>query len=88
MVVTLSEKGMLYVSSDASEAEIYLPTFAREVFDVSAAGDTSLATLSAALATDAKIGQAMELANMAAGIVVAKLGTATVSVDEIQERLK
>jgi D-beta-D-heptose 7-phosphate kinase/D-beta-D-heptose 1-phosphate adenosyltransferase len=88
MVVTLSEKGMLYVSSDASEAEIYLPTFAREVFDVSGAGDTSLATLGAALAAGAKIGQAMELANIASGIVVAKVGTATVSVDEIQEQLK
>ena len=88
MIVTLSEKGMLYVSADASETEIYLPTFAREVFDVSGAGDTSLATLGASLAVGAKIGQAMEMANIASGIVVGKVGTATVSVDEIQERLK
>jgi len=88
MVVTLSEKGMIYVSCDTAQPEIYLPTFAREVFDVSGAGDTSLATLGAALACKAEIGQAMELANIASGIVVAKLGTATVSCEEIKERIE
>lgn len=87
MIVTLSEKGMLYVSSDAQVSEIYLPTSAKEVFDVSGAGDTSLATLGASLATQAQIGQAMQLANIASGIVVGKVGTATVSIQEIEERL-
>ena len=87
MIVTLSEKGMLYVSSDSSKEQIYLSTYAREVFDVSGAGDTSLATLGAALATGADIRDAMELANTASGIVVGKLGTATVSVDELKKSL-
>ena len=86
MIVTLSEKGMLYVSADASKEQIYLSTYAREVFDVSGAGDTSLATLGAALASGANMRDAMELANTASGIVVGKLGTATVSVDELKNK--
>ncbi|MBE6449095.1 MAG: D-glycero-beta-D-manno-heptose-7-phosphate kinase [Alphaproteobacteria bacterium] len=88
IIVTLSEKGMLFVSSGADVQEIYLPTFAREVFDVSGAGDTSLATLGIALAANADIRQAMELANLASGIVVGKLGTATVSLNELKQALK
>ena len=87
MIVTLSEKGMLYVPQDSSKEQIYLSTYAREVFDVSGAGDTSLATLGAALAVGADIRDAMELANTASGIVVGKLGTATVSADEIKKSL-
>ena len=86
MIVTLSEKGMLYVPQDPSKEQIYLSTYAREVFDVSGAGDTSLATLGAALAAGADIRDAMELANTASGIVVGKLGTATVSVDELKNK--
>ena len=87
MIVTLSEKGMLYVSGDSSKEQIYLSTYAREVFDVSGAGDTSLATLGIALASGADIRDAMELANTASGIVVGKLGTATVSIDELKKSL-
>ena len=86
MIVTLSEKGMLYVSGDSSKEQIYLSTYAREVFDVSGAGDTSLATLGAALASGADMREAMELANTASGIVVGKLGTATVSVNELKNK--
>ncbi len=87
MIVTLSEKGMLYVSQNPDVQEVYLATYAREVFDVSGAGDTSLATLGAALAGGAQIADAMHLANMASGVVVAKLGTATVSVDELRAQV-
>lgn len=82
-IVTLSEKGMLFVSKDPTEESIHLDTFAREVFDVSGAGDTSLAVLGLAIAAGATIGQAMELANLASGIVVGKIGTATTSSEEL-----
>ena len=88
MIVTLSEKGMLYVPSDPNEKEIYLSTYAREVFDVSGAGDTSLSALGAALAAAASVRQAMELANTASGLVVAKLGTATVTNAELMQEIK
>jgi len=61
----------------------HIPTRAREVFDVSGAGDTVIATFMAALCAGATESEAAELANIAAGIVVAKLGTATCNADEI-----
>ena len=60
-----------------------IPTAARAVFDVSGAGDTVNAILSAALAAGASPEQAAQLANQAAGVVVEKLGTATASPEEI-----
>jgi bifunctional ADP-heptose synthase (sugar kinase/adenylyltransferase) len=60
-----------------------VPSVARTVFDVSGAGDTVIAVLSAALAADAPIELALQLANFAAGAVVEKLGTATASPAEI-----
>ena len=87
MVVTLGEKGMFYISSNPSVKEIYLPTAAQEVYDVSGAGDTSLSMLGVALACDASIEQSMILANLAAGVVVGKVGTATVTVSEIEQML-
>jgi D-beta-D-heptose 7-phosphate kinase/D-beta-D-heptose 1-phosphate adenosyltransferase len=60
-----------------------LPTFAREVFDVTGAGDTVIATLALARAGGATMEEAAILANHAAGIVVGKLGTATVSRPEL-----
>lgn len=60
-----------------------IPTKAREVFDVSGAGDTSLAALGAALGVGAPIRDAMRIATVASGIVVGKLGTASVSVEEL-----
>ncbi|MDR2849766.1 MAG: PfkB family carbohydrate kinase, partial [Verrucomicrobiota bacterium] len=75
LVVTLGGDGML-LSTDGLPGR-QLPTAAREVFDVSGAGDTVIATLTAALAAGADIGRAAALANLAAGVVVGKLGTAT-----------
>ena len=85
-VVTLSEKGMVYVAREEEETA-YLPTEGREVCDVSGAGDTTMAVLAAARAVGAPFRQAMELANVAAGIVVGKVGTAVVTPDELQAAL-
>ena len=60
-----------------------VPTVAREVFDVSGAGDTVIATMAAALAAGASLEDAVRLSNQAAGIVVGKLGTAVVTADEL-----
>ncbi|MDE2511663.1 MAG: bifunctional heptose 7-phosphate kinase/heptose 1-phosphate adenyltransferase, partial [Elusimicrobia bacterium] len=65
-----------------------IPTVAREVFDVSGAGDTVISTLTLALAAGAPLTRAAVLSNQAAGIVVAKLGTATTDVDELSEAFK
>jgi D-beta-D-heptose 7-phosphate kinase/D-beta-D-heptose 1-phosphate adenosyltransferase len=64
-----------------------MPTAAREVFDVSGAGDTVISCLTLALVAGANLEQAAELANIAAGIVVAKVGTATASPEEILSHL-
>jgi D-beta-D-heptose 7-phosphate kinase/D-beta-D-heptose 1-phosphate adenosyltransferase len=64
-----------------------VPTAAREVFDVTGAGDTVIATLAAALAAGTPLAQACRLANAAAGVVVGKLGTATVSPAELRRAL-
>ena len=85
IVVTLGHKGMLTVTE---QGLLYIPTAAHEVFDVSGAGDTSLATLGAALATNTPLKQAIQLANIASGMVVAKSGTATVCLEELQEHLQ
>jgi bifunctional ADP-heptose synthase (sugar kinase/adenylyltransferase) len=60
------------------------PAIAREVFDVSGAGDTVIATLSVMLGSGLPLAQAMPLANRAAGIVVGKLGTAVATLDELK----
>ena len=62
---------------------VLVPSVAHTVYDVSGAGDTVIAVLTAALAADASIEMALQLANFAAGAVVEKLGTATASPDEI-----
>jgi D-beta-D-heptose 7-phosphate kinase/D-beta-D-heptose 1-phosphate adenosyltransferase len=82
-VVTLSEKGMVFVPRSESEKPAYLPTEGREVFDVSGAGDTTMAVLAAAVASGASMPEAMELANLAAGIVVGKVGTSSVTPEEL-----
>ncbi len=80
LLVTRSEDGMsLYREGDVQHE----PTHTREVFDVSGAGDTVIATLAVMLASGADLSQAMRIANRAAGIVVGKLGTAVVSREEI-----
>jgi D-glycero-beta-D-manno-heptose-7-phosphate kinase len=86
LVITLSEDGML-LSTDGKIGKV-IPTAAREVFDVSGAGDTALASLVLALATGAKIETAAHFANAASGVVVGKIGTATVTPDELLAYLK
>ena len=82
LVITLGEDGMLLSSGGKILSTI--PTAAREVFDVSGAGDTSLAALVLALAAGAKLAAAAHFANAAAGVVVGKLGTATVTPAELK----
>ena len=80
LLVTKSEEGMSLFTADES---LHEPAVAREVFDVSGAGDTVIATLAALLAADAPWQQAVHIANVAAGIVVGKLGTAAVTREEL-----
>jgi D-beta-D-heptose 7-phosphate kinase/D-beta-D-heptose 1-phosphate adenosyltransferase len=80
-IVTRGEHGMALFGRAGERLAI--PSVARAVYDVSGAGDTVIAVLALALAAGAPIEQAMELANFAAGAVVAKLGTATASPEEI-----
>jgi rfaE bifunctional protein kinase chain/domain len=80
LLVTRSEEGMsLYRADDV----LHEPTQTREVYDVSGAGDTVIATLAVMLASGADMPAAVRIANRAAGIVVGKLGTAVVSREEI-----
>ena len=62
---------------------IHIPTVAREVFDVSGAGDTVIATLATMLGSGKTVAEAVNIANRAGGIVVGKLGTATVTTEEL-----
>jgi D-beta-D-heptose 7-phosphate kinase / D-beta-D-heptose 1-phosphate adenosyltransferase len=80
-IVTRGEHGMALFGRNGERLQI--PSVARTVYDVSGAGDTVIAVLGLALAAGAPIEQAMQLANFAAGAVVAKLGTATATPDEI-----
>jgi D-glycero-beta-D-manno-heptose-7-phosphate kinase len=81
LVITLSEDGMLL--AQRGKVAKTIPTAAREVFDVSGAGDTALATLVLALCAGADLETAAHFANAASGVVVGKLGTATVTPDEL-----
>lgn len=87
IIVTLSEYGMAYISCENKYQFVKIPTEAKEVCDVSGAGDTSLATLGIALGGKIPLIDAMQLANIASGIVVGKLGTATVSFEELKQKL-
>ncbi len=80
-LITLSNKGVAVYDD---EFRIH-PTFAREVFDVTGAGDTVLASLGFALACDLNIDEAIEFSNFAAGVVVGKIGSATTTLNEIIE---
>lgn len=81
ILVTRSEHGMLLVQSDGQVNAV--PARAREVFDVSGAGDTVIAALTLAHAAGLPLVRAMHVANAAAGVVVSKCGTATATVDEV-----
>jgi D-beta-D-heptose 7-phosphate kinase/D-beta-D-heptose 1-phosphate adenosyltransferase len=85
LLVTRSEKGMVLFQRD-SEPFIQA-THAREVYDVTGAGDTVIGTLAAALAAGSNLEEATQVANLAAGIVVRKMGTATTTVKEIQSEM-
>ena len=80
-LITLSDKGVAVYDD---EFRIH-PTFTREVFDVTGAGDTVLASLGFALACDLNIDEAIEFSNFAAGVVVGKIGSATATLNEIIE---
>ncbi len=86
ILVTRGEKGMTLLAQ--GHVPLHLPTHAQEVFDVTGAGDTVVATLGAALAAGMELDQAVRLANIAAGVVVAKLGTSTVSRHELLNSTK
>ncbi len=85
LTVTMSEKGIsvLRASSPGAKGVYLSPARAREVFDVSGAGDTVIATLAASLAGGLQIETAVELANLAAGIVVSKVGTVPIAAHEL-----
>jgi rfaE bifunctional protein kinase chain/domain len=82
MLVTLGEQGMLLFAGD--DPPYHTPTRAKEVFDVSGAGDTAIAVFTLGLAAGATPREAAELANRASGIAVGKLGTATVTPAELE----
>jgi rfaE bifunctional protein kinase chain/domain len=85
VLITRGEHGMWLLGPDGSAAgEIDLPAEAREVADVTGAGDTVISTLALAVAAGASLADAARLANRAAGIVVAKFGPATVTADELR----
>jgi len=83
LLVTRSEKGMTLIGGDGV---LHIPTVARDIFDVSGAGDTVVATLSATFAAGATLEKAVRLANRAAGVVVGKFGTAPILHDELFEK--
>jgi len=83
VLITLGEAGMLLL--EQGQKAYHTPTRAQEVFDVSGAGDTAIAAFTLALAAGATGIEAAEIANHAAGVVVGKLGTATLSVAELRE---
>ena len=85
VLITRGEEGMSLVKSDG--VELHIPARAREVFDVTGAGDSVIAAIGCAFAVGARWEDALHLANVAAGIVVGKLGTATASPPEILKEL-
>ena len=86
LLVTRSEKGMTLIQRDVEP--LTLPTRAREVYDVTGAGDTVISVLATALAAGQSLEHATAFANIAAGIVVGKLGTATVTSDELRSDIR
>ncbi|TNE84074.1 MAG: bifunctional D-glycero-beta-D-manno-heptose-7-phosphate kinase/D-glycero-beta-D-manno-heptose 1-phosphate adenylyltransferase HldE [Gammaproteobacteria bacterium] len=86
LLITRSEHGMTLLRKGSRE--LHLPARAREVFDVTGAGDTVISVLAAALAAGEPMPEAVAMANIAAGIVVGKLGTATVSMPELRRAIQ
>ncbi len=86
VLITRGEKGMSLF--EKKKPPVHIPTRAREVYDVTGAGDTVISTLTLALAAGAPLRAAAELSNYAAGIVVGKLGTATVNRVELETAVR
>ncbi|MCP5170637.1 MAG: bifunctional D-glycero-beta-D-manno-heptose-7-phosphate kinase/D-glycero-beta-D-manno-heptose 1-phosphate adenylyltransferase HldE [Porticoccaceae bacterium] len=86
LLVTRSEHGMTLIRGNMPA--LHLPARAREVFDVTGAGDTVISVLATALAAGSDLPEAVSMANIAAGIVVGKLGTATVSMPELRRAIQ
>ncbi|MBQ3834380.1 MAG: D-glycero-beta-D-manno-heptose-7-phosphate kinase [Elusimicrobia bacterium] len=85
VLITRGEKGMTVIEK---KKITHIPTRAKEVYDVTGAGDTVIATMTLALAAKWNLVEAAEIANFAAGVVVGKVGTATVTVEEIIRTIK
>ncbi|MES9859639.1 MAG: bifunctional D-glycero-beta-D-manno-heptose-7-phosphate kinase/D-glycero-beta-D-manno-heptose 1-phosphate adenylyltransferase HldE [Candidatus Thiodiazotropha sp. LLP2] len=85
LMITLSERGLLLIQKGAPP--LHLPTRAREVFDVTGAGDTVIGVLGAGMAAGMPIQDAAGLANVAAGLMVGKLGAGSVSLEELKGAL-
>ncbi len=83
LLITLGEQGMMLFAPDAEP--LHIPTRARQVFDVSGAGDTAIALFTLAFACGATAAEAAEVANHASAVVVGKLGTATVTPEELEQ---
>jgi len=86
LLVTRSEHGMSLMQQGYDP--VHIPTQAREVFDVTGAGDTVISTLAASLGAGVSLERAMVLSNLAAGVVVAKSGTASVSLNELENAIE
>ncbi len=86
LLITRSEKGMTLIQAD--KPAVHLPTRARDVFDVTGAGDTVIATLAVAMGAGMDLVDATKLANLAASVVVSKVGTATVTVHELRTAMR
>ena len=88
ILMTMGEEGMLLCEETAGATVRQTPSRAREVFDVSGAGDTAIAILTMALCAGASLGEAVELANHASGVVVGKVGTATLTSEELLQAVR
>ena len=86
LLITRSERGMTLIREN--HKPLHIPTRAQEVYDVTGAGDTVISVMAAALAAGEDMADAMMLANLAAGVVVGKLGTATATVSELQRAMR
>jgi D-beta-D-heptose 7-phosphate kinase/D-beta-D-heptose 1-phosphate adenosyltransferase len=86
ILATRSEKGMMLIEADGAVHSV--PARAREVFDVSGAGDTVIATMALCVAAGRSFSQAMRVANAAASVVVSKLGTATADIAEVMQEFE
>lgn len=86
VLVTRGEQGMTLIQQD--QPEVYFPAYAKQVYDVTGAGDTAIACLALTYVAQADLVQSAQLANIAASIVVGKLGAATVSPSELRRAIQ